>query len=133
MAEITDAVNVINLQAYQIAYKNKAGTQLCKMFVSWQLPEGAYADYFTVLLSDNNGLTYRVADTTMTMEIELDTQPFTEYYVKVVTNVRVKQSSGTIYGPVSAGIDVPPPDVTLLNHEELADGTRRFYVEFERW
>lgn len=131
LAENNEAVNVINLQAYQIAYKNKAGTQLCKMFASWQLPEGTFADYFTVLLSNNNGLTYRVADTTMTMEIELDTQPFTEYYVKVVTNVRVKQSSGTVYGPVSAGIDVPPPDVTLLNHEELADGTRRLYVEFE--
>lgn len=33
----------------------------------------------------------------------------------------------TIVGPVAAGIDELPPDVTTLDHEELSSGTRRFW------
>ncbi len=130
LAEEPEIENVINLEAYQIAYKNAAGTQLSKMFVSWQLPDGAQADYFNVLLSDNGGYSWRMATTTMDTEVELDTQPFTEYYVKVISYYRLKQSSGAITGPISAGIDVLPPNVDLLDHEQVATGTRRFWWNF---
>lgn len=123
--------DVINLSAYQIAYKNKAGQQLCKMFVSWQLPDGATADYFDILLSTNGGASYVMADSTQTMEVELDTQPFTEYFVKVIAIKGIRQSQGTVYGPVEAGIDVLPPDVTLLDSDRVATGTRRFWWQFE--
>lgn len=88
--------------------------------------DGAKADYFTVLLSDNYGSTWKVAASVYGMECELDTQPFTEYMVKVITVLKLRQSTGTIVGPVAAGIDELPPDVTTLDHEELSSGTRRF-------
>lgn len=130
LSEEPDVENVIDLEAYQIAYKNPAGQQLCRMFISWQLPDGAQADYFGVLLSSDNGFSYQLKGTTMTMEMELDTQPFTEYYVKVITYYKLKQSSGAIVGPVSAGVDVLPPNVELLDHDQVATGTRRFWWNF---
>lgn len=132
LSEEPEAQNVINLQATQIAYKNQAGQYLCKMFLSWQLPEGAKADYFLVYLSDNGGRSYKLTENTQTMELELDTKAFTEYYVKVVTVYQLKQSSGTIVGPVEAGIDVPPPDVQILDYDiDGYNGLRRFWWQFE--
>ena len=132
LSEEPEAQNVINLQATQIAYKNKAGQYLCKMFLSWQLPEGAKADYFLVFLSENGGQTYKLTENTQTMELELDTKAFTEYYVKVVTVYKLKQSSGTIVGPVEAGVDVPPPDVKLLDYDiDGYNDMRRFWWDFE--
>ncbi len=131
LSEDGSVENVINLQAHQVAYKDKSGQQLCKMYVSWQLPEGALADYFSILLSEGSTQNFVVAQSTMQLNAELDTRPFTEYYVKVICNYKTKQSSGTIVGPVAAGIDVPPPNVKILDHAEIATGTRRFYWEFE--
>lgn len=132
LSEEPEAQNVINLQATQIAYKNKAGQYLCKMFLSWQLPQDAKADYFMVYLSENGGQTYKLTENTQTMELELDTKAFTEYYVKVVTVYQLKQSSGTIVGPVEAGIDVLPPDVQILDYDiDGYNGLRRFWWEFE--
>ena len=132
LSEEPEAQNVINLQATQIAYKNKAGQYLCKMFLSWKLPEGAKADYFLVYLSDNGGRSYKLVEDTQTMELELDTQAFTEYYVKVVTVYKLKQSSGTIVGPVAAGIDVLPPDIQILDYDiDGYNGMRRLWWQFE--
>lgn len=52
------------------------------------------------------------------------------YYIKVVTNYRMKQSSGAICGPIAEGIDVLPPNVTKLDVEVLHNGTRRYYWDF---
>lgn len=132
--EATDVQNVINLQANQVAYKDKQGTLRCKMFVSWSLPEGALADYFSVQLSTNYGSSWTIAGTVYGFDCELDTQPFTEYMVRVITVYQMRQSSGVIIGPIAAGEDVLPPDVSVINAEVVGEGaaeTRRFYWKFE--
>lgn len=132
--EATDVQNVINLQANQVAYKDKQGTLRCKMFVSWSLPQGALADYFSVQLSTNYGSTWTVAATAYGFECEIDTQPFTEYMVRVITVYQMRQSSGVMIGPIAAGEDILPPDVTVINAEVVGEGiaeTRRFYWKFE--
>lgn len=132
--EATDVQNVINLQANQVVYKDKQGTLRCKMFVSWSLPEGALADYFSVQISTNYGSSWTIAGTVYGFDCELDTQPFTEYMVRVITVYQMRQSSGVIIGPIAAGEDVLPPDVSVINVEVVGEGaaeTRRFWWQFE--
>ena len=126
-----EAVNVTNLDAYQVGWKNKSGQQMSRIYVSWTLPEGAQADDFTVLLSKDTGRTWKVLGTTTNMTIEADVDAYTIYYVKVITNYRLKQSSGTTCGPVAEGVDLLPPNVTKLDVEVLHNGTRRYYWDFD--
>ena len=129
---VTDGtiVNVTNLKAHQIAYKNKVGNALARIYVSWSFPEKENVDYFTILLSKDGGLTYSVEGSTANLNFECETQAFTTYFVKVVTVWRTKQSNGTICGPVIEGIDEPPPNVTALDVEITKNGTRRYYCNF---
>ena len=134
MSEETDVQNVINLEAKQIAYKDKQGTLRCKMFVSWQLPEGALADYFSVHISDDYGRTWQLMASPTGFECSFETQPFTAYMVRVITVYQMRQSSGVIIGPIAEGVDVLPPDVSVINAEVVGEGaaeTRRFYWKFE--
>ena len=133
MSEETDVQNVINLEANQIAYKDRQGTLRCKMFVSWALPQGTTADYFSVSISDDYGQTWQLMATAYGFETSFETQPFTAYMVRVITVYQLRQSSGVIIGPVAEGVDVPPPDVTVLNTEVVSEGTaetRRFWWRF---
>lgn len=131
MSEETDVQNVINLEANQIAYKDKQGTLRSKMFVSWALPQGALADYFSVAISDDYGQTWQLMATAYGFETSFETQPFTEYMVRVITVYRMRRSSGTVIGPIAQGVDVLPPDVTLINTEDESSGVRRFWWNFE--
>lgn len=134
MSEETDVQNVINLEAKQIAYKDRQGTLRCKMFVSWQLPQGAVADYFSVSISDDYGKTWQLMASPTGFECSFETQPFTAYMVRVITVYQMRQSSGVIIGPIAEGVDVLPPDVTVINAEVVGEGaaeTRRFYWKFE--
>lgn len=131
LATDSEAVNVINLSAYQIGYKNKSGMQMSRLYVSWALPEGAEADSFTVMISSDVGATWKVVGTTINFSLDVDVNAYTTYYVKVLTNYRLKQSSGTTVGPIAEGIDVLPPNVTQLDVEVLSNGTRRYYWDFE--
>lgn len=130
---ITDneAENVIDLTAYQVGWKNKSGLQMSRIYISWNLPEGAAADSFTVLLSRDTGRTWDVIGNTQNMALEADVAAYTIYYVKVITNYRLKQSTGTTIGPVPEGIDVLPPNVNHLDVEVLAGGMRRYYWDFD--
>lgn len=131
--EATDVQNVINLQANQVAYKDKQGVMHCKMFVSWSLPEGALADYFTVLISSDYGATWQIAANPTGFDANFETQPYTAYMVRVITVYQLRQSSGVTIGPVAAGEDALPPDVTVLNIEVLGENgseTRRFWWDF---
>lgn len=133
MSEETDVQNVINLEAKQIAYKDKQGTLRCKMFVSWQLPEGALADYFSVHISDDYGRTWQLMASPTGFECSFETQPFTAYMVRVITVYQMRQSSGVIIGPIAEGVDVLPPDVNVINVEVVGEGTaetRRFWWNF---
>lgn len=134
MSEETDVQNVINLEANQVAYKDKQGTLRCKMFVSWALPQGALADYFSVHISDDYGRTWQLMASPTGFECSFETQPFTAYMVRVITVYQMRQSSGVIIGPIAEGVDVLPPDVTVINAEVVGEGaaeTRRFYWKFE--
>lgn len=130
---ITDpnAVDVINLDAHQVGWKDKLGRQMSHLYISWAMPEGAQADSFTVLLSKDTGRTWSVLTTTTNMSAEADVTAYTVYYVKVITNYRLKQSSGAVCGPVSEGSDDLPPNVTKLDVEVLHNGTRRYYWDFD--
>lgn len=130
---ITDpnAVDVINLDAHQVGWKDKLGRQMSHLYISWAMPEGAQADSFTVLLSKDTGRTWSVLTTTTNMSAEADVTAYTVYYVKVITNYRLKQSSGAVCGPVSEGSDELPPNVTKLDVEVLHNGTRRYYWDFD--
>lgn len=129
---ITDpnAVDVINLDAHQVGWKDKLGRQMSHLYISWAMPEGAQADSFTVLLSKDTGRTWSMLTTTTNMSAEADVTAYTVYYVKVITNYRLKQSSGAVCGPVSEGTDELPPNVTKLDVEVLHNGTRRYYWDF---
>lgn len=130
---ITDpnAVDVINLDAHQVGWKDKLGRQMSHLYISWAMPEGAQADSFTVLLSKDTGRTWSVLTTTTNMSAEADVTAYTVYYVKVITNYRLRQSSGAVCGPVSEGSDELPPNVTKLDVEVLHNGTRRYYWDFD--
>ena len=133
MSEETDVQNVINLEANQIAYKDRQGTLRCKMFVSWQLPQGAMADYFSVHISDDYGKTWQLMASPTGFECSFETQPFTAYMVRVITVYQMRQSSGVIIGPIAEGVDVLPPDVNVINVEVVGEGTaetRRFWWDF---
>lgn len=126
-----DAVDVINLDAHQVGWKDKLGRQMSHLYISWAMPEGAQADSFTVLLSKDTGRTWSVLTTTTNMSAEADVTAYTVYYVKVITNYRLRQSSGAVCGPVSEGSDELPPNVTKLDVEVLHNGTRRYYWDFD--
>lgn len=130
---ITDpnAVDVINLDAHQVGWKDKLGRQMSHLYISWAMAEGAQADSFTVLLSKDTGRTWSVLTTTTNMSAEADVTAYTVYYVKVITNYRLRQSSGAVCGPVSEGSDELPPNVTKLDVEVLHNGTRRYYWDFD--
>lgn len=126
-----NAVDVINLDAHQVGWKDKLGRQMSHLYISWAMPEGAQADSFTVLLSKDTGRTWSVLTTTTNMSAEADVTAYTVYYVKVITNYRLRQSSGAVCGPVSEGSDELPPNVTKLDVEVLHNGTRRYYWDFD--
>ena len=130
---ITDpnAVDVINLDAHQVGWKDKLGRQMSHLYISWAMAEGAQADSFTVLLSKDTGRTWSVLTTTTNMSAEADVTAYTVYYVKVITNYRLRQSSGAVCGPVSEGSDELPPNVKKLDVEVLHNGTRRYYWDFD--
>lgn len=130
LAEDAAARNVINLSAKQISYKNSVGETLGKMFISWALPQNAFADYFCVLISED-GNNYKIVDNTEKLETYVDTKPHTSYFVKVITFKGASQSTGTVLGPIEAGIDEPPPDVIAMDCVKLSTGTLQFWWDFE--
>lgn len=130
LAEDATARNVINLSAKQISYKNSVGETLGRMFISWALPQNAFADYFCVLISED-GNNYKIVDNTEKLETYVDTKPHTSYFVKVITFKGASQSTGTVLGPVEAGIDEPPPDVIAMDCVKLSTGTLQFWWDFK--
>lgn len=123
-------VNVQQLQANQVAYKDSNSNVRCKLFASWVLPSGAPACKYTVLLS-KDGTNYSVVLSSISRtSIELDTEPNTQYWLKVISVLGVNQSKGIVVGPISKGTDTVPPDVIKMSHELLANDTRRFWWDF---
>ncbi|WP_405379561.1 host specificity factor TipJ family phage tail protein [Phascolarctobacterium sp.] len=125
-----DVVNVENLTARQVAYKNNTGDAQSRMYVSWTYPDNELVDSFSILLSMDGGLSYQSAGSTSNLQIELNVQPYTDYFVKVVTVWRFKQSSGAVCF-AGVGSDEPPPDVKAFDVEIMHNGMRRYYIDYD--
>lgn len=96
------------------------------MFLSWRLPDGATATKFSVQLSSNGGTTWTIAGDTTSTSFETETTPGLDYLVKVVTVLGLSTSTGTVISIPAATVDLLPPNVLLIDHDQLNDGTRRF-------
>lgn len=130
MADNLTPQNVQQLSVKQVAWKDGYGVVRCRMYASWTLPQGAPACRYTVLLS-TDGTNYSVAKSNLAANsTEIDTLVGQQYWVKVISTLSGRTSSGTVTGPVSAGLDTKPPDVTALHHELMADGMRRFWWDY---
>ena len=126
----TTLADVVNLEARQIAYKGPEGQAKSRMFLSWDLPEKAEAESYTVYLSSDRGTTWENITNTTSMQAEIDTQAYVSYYVKVVARKGLKRSLGAVIGPIAPGDDALPPDVKSLDTEVLHNGMRRYYWDF---
>lgn len=121
--------NVTRLSAAQYAYTDTARIKRNVMSVSWQRPSNG--GKFTVLYSTDKKTWLTGISETENNSVEFEV-PRGSYYVKVITTLGLRQSSGvTTSSKIPAGVDELPPDVTRFIVERMASGTRRFWWEFE--
>lgn len=123
--------NVINLKGNIVTYCDSAGTKHALLQASWELPSGAPACKYIVFTS-TNGTDYTVLKSNISQpNINEEVLTDTSYFIKVVSVLGLKKSSGTISSLIQATADALPPDVTAFDHELLADGTRRYWWKFD--
>lgn len=127
---VDNPTNVTGLSAKQTAYVDRDGQRKSMLYVSWT-PATSGGKY-TVLISSNSGQDWKVIRSGISnVNINEVVEPWTTYYVKVITTIGARQSTGTITNnPVLPGTDELPPNVTELNAEKAGDGTRRYYWKF---
>ena len=131
-SELTDNVakNVTGLNGSRVTYVNGDGARTTRLFASWNMAENG--GKYTLLYSDDEQETWSILQSNMEdCEYEGDINTDEDIYIQVVTTLGVSKSSGVIYGAISSGIDELPPDVKCLDVEILADGTRRYFWDFE--
>ena len=120
--------NVTRLSGVQFAFTDANGIKHNILAVSWERPSNG--GKFTVLYStDKRNWTTGVSQTEQD-NVEFETPRGNNYYVKVITILGLRQSSGVISGLIPAGVDYPPPDVTDFDVEKMANGLRRFWWKF---
>ena len=129
MLENQKPKNVTRLSGVQYAYTDANGIKRNIMAVSWQRPDNG--GKFTVLYSTDKITWYTGVSQTEQDSVEFETPRGSAYYVKVITILGLRQSSGTISELIPVGVDTVPPDVTRMNVEQMANGLRRFWWEFE--
>lgn len=120
--------NVTKLSASQYAYTDSYGRKHNIMSVSWKPPSNG--GKFTILYSADKVKWITALSQVDSNDVEFEVPP-QNWYVKVVTMLGLRESSGVVSSLISKGKDVLPPDVTQLNVERMASGTRRFWWEFE--
>lgn len=119
--------NVTRLSAVQYAYTDSYGIKHNVMSVSWQRPDNG--GKFTVLYSTDKRNWITAVSQTEQDNIEFDVQPGA-YYIKVITLLGLRQSSGVVSSLIPAGVDAIPPNVTNFITERMASGFRRFWWQF---
>lgn len=119
--------NVTNLSARQYAYTDSYGRKHNIMAVSWKKPSNG--GKFTVQYSSNKTTWVTALSQIDSDSVEFEV-PAQGWYVKVITTLGLRQSSGAITELISKGVDVLPPDVTNFIVERMASGTRRFWWDF---
>lgn len=127
-AKNTYPQNVTNLNGKQTQFVNASGTAVGQLSISWQCT-GYYTGFDVYLSEDGTNWTWRY--NTSSLQASLEVSAYTDYYVKVITSNIMASSSGVVIGPIAAGTDSIPPDVTELDVEKLSSGTRRYHWTFE--
>lgn len=129
MAINNKAQNVTGLNANQVSYVTEDGTRASRLYVSWNhAPNGGT---YSLLYSTDKEFWSLLQSGLYENSFEADVAYGESYYLKVITTLGLSKSTGTEYGPVEVGEDLIPPDVTALDVEVLADGTRRYFWGFE--
>ena len=121
--------NVTRLSAVQYAFTDNMGIKRNMMSVSWQRPSNG--GKFTVLYSTDKRTWVTAVSQTEQDSVEFEVPKGSAYYVKVVTILGLRQSSGTVSSLIPEGVDTVPPDITRFDTEKMANGLRRFWWEFE--
>ncbi|WP_196595462.1 phage tail protein [Pectinatus frisingensis] len=127
-AQANQAQNVIKFSGNQIQWTDASGFKHARMYLSWALPDNAYATKFIIYIS-TDGVNYTKLIDINGFEYQFSPEIETLYYIKIITILNLSQSSGAVIR-VAAGVDVLPPNVTELDCEVTASGTRRYYWTF---
>ena len=122
--------NVTNLYAENTQMRNAFGEKIGRLRCSWDIPDNGGT--FTVLVSTDN-INWTLGKSNITgNSCEFDVLPDTDYYVKVITVVRVSQSTGTVIGPIQPIGDGSLPDVTNLQgntkYRGVINGESRYEI-----
>jgi len=120
--------NVTNLKARQYAYTDSNKRKHNIMAVSWKKPSNG--GKFTVLYSADKRTWTTALSQIDSNSVEFEV-PQQDWYVKVITTLGLRQSSGVTVGLIRRGVDILPPDVKRFDVEKMANGLRRFWWEFQ--
>jgi predicted phage tail protein len=122
--------NVTNLIAENAQLKNAFGENVGRLRCSWNIPDNGGT--FTVLTSTDNAFWEVAKSNIATNNCELNVLPGTIYYVKVITTVRMNQSTGTVIGPLYPTGDGALPQATNLKgvtvYRGVINGENRYEI-----
>ena len=122
--------NVTNLHVDNAQTRNAFGEKVGRLRCSWDIPDNGGT--FTVLTSTDNVFWEAGKSGITGNTCELDVLPETVYYVKVITVVRVRQSTGTVAGPLFPTGDGALPHATNLKgvtrYRGVINGENRYEV-----
>ena len=120
--------NVTGLTGKITSYKDETGIYKATIHAEWQAPNNG--EKFTILLSDDGGTTFSVVKTQSSLsECDVDCKPDTKYWLKVISTIGIKQSSGVTIA-LEQGKDDLPPSVDSIKTEFMSSGIRRFWWRF---
>ena len=128
-----DAVNlqnVIALKAKQTAYI-EGDVKICKMYASWDLPNGATDCKYEIQLSTDGETYTTVRNFYPYKSVTIDTEFGKSYYIKVISLYGGKQSTGSVYGPIAAAVTEAPPVTGLYAYNRYRtqnDGKSRYDI-----
>ncbi len=123
MLENNRARNVTKLSAAQYQYTDANGVKHGVMDVSWKKPSNG--GKFTISISTNGKKWETKVSGTENNSVEFEVKAKTRYYVRVVTVLGLRQSSGVTIGLIDYGEDVPPTAVTGVTYKiDPADRTK---------
>lgn len=109
--------DVTNINLTQDTYRQKDGTNISVIYVSWKVPRGRVADSFRVYYSSNNGASWVYYGETKQDTIGISrVRALNTYKVKIITrNLMGQYSRGVVSrGIYVSGKDTPPDNVTGL-------------------
>ena len=122
--------NVISLHAKQAAYIEE-DVKICKMYASWELPNGATDCKYEIQLSTDGETYTTVRNFYPYKSVTIDTEFGKSYYIKVISLYGNKKSAGSVYGPIAAAVTEAPPVTGLYAYNRYRtqnDGKSRYDI-----